>query len=362
MIALRSALAVLDSIPTPEDSHRLVIAKCRGLMAGYAARWDSAAYQIFGAEQLITSDLWNPETSRKSRSFTVAGKLDARGEYAGRRVIFDHKSTSDDISDPNSPYWRQLIVEGQVNHYMLLEWLNGTKVDEAVWDVMRKPGISPKLLSKKDLEMVVMSKRYFGREISKDTAIALNHEPRETLEMYEARLAHDCTVNRPQWYFQRRTAIRLDADIHEYAIELWGHSQDILHARRENRWPRNSGACMLYGAPCKFLDICSGFDSPDSENWKRKAFVHPELPPMDGDGRDVLTNTRIRCFQTCRRKHFYEYELGIERTDEEEREALWFGTAWHLALEAYFNALKEQYDNSSSDSAGSELATVPADN
>jgi hypothetical protein len=356
---LDAALAALDAFAAgaTDDRSLLIAAKCRGLMRGYHARWKDAPYVVDGVEELVSSDLWNPDTQRKSRSFRIAGKLDTTG-YSGRRVIFDHKSTSEDISDPNSPYWRQLVIEGQVSHYMLLEWLNGRKVDEAVWDVMRKPGISPKNVTKADATLTTRSQYYFGTALSASSLDHLRETGREDLEMYSARLAYDCTAERPQWYFQRRTVPRLDADLHEYATELWEHSQEILHARRENRWARNSGACMLYHSPCRFLGICSGHDTPDSENWQRKQNVHNELPMLDGDGRDVLTNSRIRCFQTCRRKHFYEYEMGIDRQDEEEREALLFGTTWHLALEAWFNASKGATNGSNHDSPTNAAGTV----
>lgn len=358
---LAAALAALDSAAASmtDDRQRLIAAKCRGLMAGYHERWKDAPYIVDAVERLVISDLWNPETERKSRSFRIGGKLDTTG-YSGRRVLFDHKSTSEDITDPNAPYWRQLVIEGQVSHYMLLEWLNGRKVDEAVWDVMRKPGISPKNVAKADVNFTLSRGLYFGREISRASLDELRETGRENLEMYEARLAHDCTTERPQWYFERRSVPRLDANLHEYATELWGHSQDILHARRESRWPRNSGACMLYGSPCRFLGICSGHDAPDSENWQRKENVHNELPMLEGDGRDVLTNSRIRCFQTCRRKHFYEYELGIERQDEEEREALFFGTLWHLALEAWFNESKGENDGNNHNDASANAVGIVA--
>jgi hypothetical protein len=337
MNRLIAALEELDRLAsvTTDPAQTLVIAKCRGLIAGYDKRWKHIEYAVDEVEGLVTSDLWNPETERKSRSFRIAGKLDVTGS-TGRRIIFDHKTTSSEINDPNAPYWRQLIVEGQASHYLLLEWLNGRKADEAIWDVMRKPGIRPKEVAKKDRELTFSSGYYFGRPLSEFSLNALRESSREDFEMYEARLAYDCMEDRPEWYFQRRSVPRLDADLHEYATDLWGHSQDILYARRENRWPRNSGACMLYGTPCKFLGICSGYDTPESDNWKRKEQVHNELPMLEGDGRDILTNSRIRCFQTCRRKHFYTYEMGIDRQDEEEKEALFFGTVWHFALEAWF--------------------------
>jgi hypothetical protein len=348
----RAIDAINGAHDSRDESAALIAAKCRGLMAGYDARWRDAGYIPLAVEQLREADLYNPLTNRKSRAFRIAGLLDVIAERTGRRVIFDHKTTSQDISDPDAPYWRQLVIEGQVNHYMLLEWLNGNKADEAVWDCVRKPSISPKKLSKLERTRVVMSKAYCGRRVSQAALDSLQTDERETLEMYEARLAHDCTTERPGWYFQRRTVPRLDAELLEYAQELWEHAQEIMHARKFQRFARNSGACLLYGSPCKFLGICSGHDNPESDRWRRKAQVHSELPMLEGDGREVLTNSRIRCFQTCRRKEFYEYELGIERQDEEEREALFFGTLMHRGLEAWWLSLMEKEHAPESKTAG----------
>jgi hypothetical protein len=256
--------------------------------------------------------------------------------------IIDHKTTSEDIEQkpdkPILPYWRQLVVEAQPTHYMLLKWLNGQKVDGAIWDVVKKPGIQPaQIRAKKDVTDILTTGRYYDQELTPASLEALRNEPRETLEMYEARLAYDCTTERPGHYFQRRDVPRLDSEIHDWAKELWGHSQDLLYARRDNRWPKNSKACMAFKRPCVYLGVCSGFDSPDSDKWTRKAQVHNELPITDGDGRDVLTNSRIGCKMTCPRKHLYQYELGIERVDDEEAEALYFGTIWHLGQDAWWS-------------------------
>ncbi|HUW31284.1 MAG TPA: PD-(D/E)XK nuclease family protein, partial [Planctomycetota bacterium] len=120
------------------------------------------------------------------------------------------------------------------------------------------------------------------------------------------------------------------------------------------RHGRNDGACMAYGSACRYLGICSGYDSPESANWRVKANCHSELPEIDGDGRDVLTYSRLRCFKTCRRKHYYRYELGIEKIDEEEREALLFGHVWHEGLREWWNFLKEKSDGSDISSPATE--------
>lgn len=363
--ALASSLsAIAEAIPDAAASPQLLIrAKCNALMQGYHARWISSqdAFEVMSVEEMISSDLWNPETGRKSRSFRVAGKIDVRARRNGREVIVDHKTCSEDIQDSNAAYWRQLVVEAQPTHYMLLEWLNGRRIDEAIWDVIRKPTISPKKLSAAEAKAAIMTGEYFRERLNADDILDVQRDGRETLDMYAARLKHDCTVERPQWYFGRRTVVRLDHEMLEYANELWSHGQDILSARNEKRHMRNSGACMNYGRPCKYLGVCSGHDSIDSANWRRREMVHAELPLLGGDGRDVLTNSRIRKYQTCKRAHYYDYELGIERAEEEDIDARYFGTVLHAGLERWWGSFinQEAVNNGDpNDASGSELEIV----
>ena len=330
--SLQSAIDAINAMVPSSASERdlLVAAKCRGLMAGYHDRWNGAPFQVEGVEKFVTADLINPATNTRSRTFRIAGKLDITAWYEGERVIVDHKTTSEDITDPGSPYWRQLAIDTQATHYMLLELMHARKAAYALWDVLRKPSIAPKTLTKADGKAVLSSGKYFGRKIG------LISDERETLEMYESRLAYDCTNERPNWYFGRRMIPRLDSELAEYASDLWADGQEIIAARANNRHSRNPGACLMYGRPCNFLGICSGHDSPDSDRWKRKSWMHKELPADATDGRDVLTNSRLKSFRTCHRKHFYEYEMGIERVDEEEAEALLFGNVMHAAQEAWW--------------------------
>lgn len=358
--------AGLDAINTAvaydaDEKHQLIAAKCRGLLCGYHARWSNADLEVIDCERIVTAPLCNIATSAKSRTFNLAGKLDVRATRNGRRLVVDHKTTSDEIEDPHGAYWRQLVVESQPSHYMWLEWMNGDKCDEAMWDVVRKPGISPKQVTKGDVNEVLSRGLYFGARLSDEALAYMRSNGRESLEMYTARLAHDCSTLRPQWYFQRRTIPRLDAELHEYAGEMWDTAQEIVQARRLQRWGKSPEACMWKHSPCEYLGICSGHDSPDSGNWQTKANVHTELPGLDGDGKDALTNSRMSCFRLCRRKHLYKYEMGIERLNEDEREALWFGSLWHLALEAWWNASrKDENGDCTTDAAGSELADANA--
>lgn len=347
MSALDLFIAAVNANAGDSPESQLIAAKCRALGAGYDARWSTAPYLAVDVERMLTARMTNPDTGRPSRELEIAGKLDliAARSY-GRRCLFDHKTTSQDIADPDAPYWRQLAIEGQVSHYALLLWMHGEKVDEIVWDVIRKPSISPKKLTKAEAKAVLAFGEYCDQNVSQQSLDDVLRDERETVEMYEARLVRDCTKERPEWYFQRRNVPRLDSEILDYAAELWDHGQDLLAARQrmaksKRLPPRNYKSCMAYGSPCKFLGICSGYDSPDSRKWQRKGRVHNELQ-LEGDGRNTLTTSRVSCFQSCRRKHYYEYELGIERVDEEEREALFFGHLIHVGLNAWWSFYQEK--------------------
>lgn len=338
--AVEAAFEAISQSGAKDDGERLIAAKCRALAVGQHKRWGEPEFEVLGVEELVQSDLYNPDTQARSRTFSIAGKLDLIANRRGRRVIFDHKSTSEDIKDPASPYWSQLVIEAQPSHYSLLCWLNGNKVDEVVWNVLRKPDIKPRQVPKKEREAVCADRVYFGAPVSECAVDELMSTERESLELYEYRLAYDCTVERPDHYFQRRTVARLDSDIAEHAGEVWSNSKSIMFQRavvRDGKLPvKHSSSCMNFGRACRFLGICSGHDSADSDQWRAKNNVHSELSELTGDGRDVLTNSRIKCFQSCPRKHYYSYELGIERVREETSEALAFGTLWHKCLEAYY--------------------------
>lgn len=346
MTALDAAVRAIDDYcgDTLDDSKALVRAKCRALVRGYDARWRDAGYTALSVEQVYRSPLYDfdkdePEKHR-SRTFEIAGKIDVLAlEHRKRTVIMDHKFTSSDFNDPNAPYWRQLAIEGQASHYQLLLQLNGVRVDGVVWDVIKRPTIAPKSITKAVRDSVVAERRYFGEPMGMATLDALQMVERETLEMYESRLLHDCTVERPDYYFQRRAVPRLDQHIAEYAQDLWQSAKMILASRKVKRLPKHSKACMAYNSPCQFLGICSGFDTADSDRWQKRESRHAELG--EHGNIDALTNSRLQTYQLCPQKHRFIYELGIERQDQ-DTEALWSGSLLHAGLEAWWRTFLPQ--------------------
>ena len=55
------------------------------------------------------------------------------------------------------------------------------------------------------------------------------------------------------------------------------------------------------------------------------------LPQLKGS--DILTHSRMQCFKTCRRKHYYRYILGLRR--DVDGKPLRIGSAFHLGLDIF---------------------------
>lgn len=331
---LKHAVAKIDQLTQGNEALGLIGAKCKALMRGYHARWASSAWKTLEVEQMFHLPIVNPETAATSRTFTQAGKVDAIAEYEGRTYLVEHKTASEEIADPGATYWKRLAIDSQVSHYVLANWQSGRKLDGTLYDVIRKPTIRPKQITKADQKTLTTTGKYCGFGVPPHLVDATE----EDFILYEIRLTAD-TLENPAKYYQRRSVPRMDNETLEYATELWDIGKSILHARNNNAHFRNSSACMTWGSPCEYLGICSGYDDENSDRWERKSNVHEELPLLT-DGQNVLTNSRIKCFQTCRKKHFYKYEMGIKKYDEDEREALVFGSVFHEALAVWWSLLK----------------------
>lgn len=337
----------------------IIAATVKGLIVGYDARWrhTMAGKTIEAMERTYTGPLKNIETGGTSRTWQVAGKIDKLVCDHEGRTLYDHKTTSQDIEDPDAVYWRTLQVDSQHQHYELLLLLNAIEVDRIVWDVVRKPGIRPKKIAKKERQYIVAEGRYCGQRVSPELREVYQKEERENAELYMLRVAAEVTEN-PARYFARRAVVRTRAELAEYVDELWQAADTMRQARNEGRHYRNPGACLNYGTPCTFLGVCSGHDTIESDNWRDKPNRHEELD-YDGDGLDLLSNSRVRSFLTCRRKHYYEFELARERVDAEDREALTFGRIWHAALDVFCSLTCRNGENENgypSATAGSEPA------
>lgn len=349
---------VWDSpLAQPSDDAVLRYEQCKAQLIGYHEQWQAVEWEPILVEYQYHLPVVNPETSRSSKIWTQAGRIDGLVQSADETYLLEHKTTSEDIESADSSYWQRLTIDSQVNKYMLAMWQESYDLAGTLYDVIRKPGIRPKTIPEAARRTIASLKTYCGVEVPDDIVQSvISGQTQECPRLYGLRLLADIH-EQPGKYYQRRIVPRLDHDLLEFAGELWGVCDEINRVRRSGLNVRNSGACMTWGRPCEYLGICSGHDDISSQNWVSRKNVHAELGGIE-DGRQVMTHSRLQCYHTCRRKHYYRYELGITKVVEEEVETLLYGHLLHVGLEQWWRHLMKGDDNGDNGDASREANRV----
>lgn len=247
--------------PQVDDEYTAMTLKA--LFNGYIARWresDRMTYGTIGTEMRFDAPLMNPETGGISKTFHLAGKIDAlaKEKATGKVVIVEHKTTSQDIG-PGSDYWRKLPIDGQVSGYYCGAEALGHQASTCLYDVIRKPTIKPYKATPEE-------KRKYNKDGSLSKAC---REFDETPDEWYERLSADI-ASRPDYYYARIEISRSDNDLLEYLFDMWAVSREIADAERMNRWSRNSQACSVYGT-CEYFGVCTGESNLDDVTLFRKA-------------------------------------------------------------------------------------------
>jgi hypothetical protein len=258
------------------------------LVRGYHVRWGSdPIVEYVAVEQSFDLPIVNPLTRRETPLFRTGGKIDGIARLPdGRLALIEHKTTSDSI-EPESDYWRRLMMDGQVSRYVIAAREIGYDVTTTVYDVVRKPGIRPKAIAKADRARANQTGSYFGRPFFGECP------ERETAEFFGARLLADL-LERPAHYFARMEVPRLESDLDEFRYEQWRMQRTIRQAEIDAQamgraaWPRNTGAC-LNPYKCAYFSICtSGNDlNPETDipqGYRRVDVLHEELATTSNTG------------------------------------------------------------------------------
>lgn len=322
---------------------------------------DAERFETIEVEAEVRSDVVNPSTGRPSTRFDHVSKLDviAFDRFARETIIVEHKSSSDDLT-PGSPYWRRLSLDSQVSKYLLsLRQSGAGSVRSCLYDVAAKPGTGPKAIPSKDVRELAESGEYHGLKASWATQERISelykasrgdrggftgkaHE-RDFLELYGLRL-RSLIRERQEAFFGRLVLTRTDEELELYARELWELTAEIRKSRLSPISPRNSGACWNFNRPCEFFDVCTGSaEIEDRSLFERPGQVHVELDEeFENGGREIVTNSRIGTFLTCREKHRLRFEEGFRPLGRSESTALIWGDLFHKALEIVWNEFKRE--------------------
>lgn len=145
---------------------------------------------------------------------------------------------------------RRLAIDQQVTAYFAAMRDMGTPLDKLLYRVTFKPTIKPDYRKGKDGNLQGYLKRLRDK---------VKAEPDKAFKQYEL--------------------YRSSADLDRFLEEAAEVNAQVKLSRRVGAWPRNTGACTMYGS-CVFLDICR--DDPGIEHKYR---VRPELPKLTKAGK-----------------------------------------------------------------------------
>lgn len=246
-------------------------ARADEMVRGYAARWlaeDYASYEVLAVEPQFETPLWNPMTNAESRTWRLAGKIDAivKRRADQRKIVVEHKTSSEDISD-GSNYWPKLALDHQCSIYALGAESLGHSVDEIMYDVLLKPAQRP-------LKATPVEERKFTKE---GVLYKNQREFDETPDEYRLRV-REAIMSDLSRYFQRRAIPRTMSQIREFLIDAWQQGRAMRDMELDGYSPRNPEACHRFGT-CQFWSLCStGADPAELPGeFVKKDSVNPEL-------------------------------------------------------------------------------------
>jgi hypothetical protein len=261
--------AALDAMtPVAEDEFDLVRAGV--LLQGYDARWHAEDLEVLGVELEFRAPLLNPKTGAASRTYEIAGKLDAlvRKLDDGLVYIVEHKTTSEDIG-AGSQYWRRLTLDPQISQYYAGAKALGHDVAGCLYDVLGKPAIRPQRATPEECRRYTKAGLLYANQREQD----------ETADEYRARLV-ELIAEQPDRFYQRGTVVRLEDEERDAAFDTWQTARLIREAELAKRHPRNPDACSRYGRTCEFFGVCTGTESlTDTTRFRHVEDVHEELSP-----------------------------------------------------------------------------------
>jgi uncharacterized protein YxjI len=193
----------------PEVKDQRTLDMCVGMLMGYAERYPQDEFNVQGVEYEFNVPIVNPATKRRSKTFTLAGKVDGIVEIDGDMWLLEHKTAD----NPQGNYVKKIWSDFQILLYSL------ALRQEKKYPVV---GVIYNVLVKSRRKKAIV-------EHYKDPGMFI----RENVWLDEGRLRRVQEI-------------------------LWSLTQRWLQAQRTKQWDENPLECVPWaGRPCSYLPICT---------------------------------------------------------------------------------------------------------
>ena len=255
-----------DYWDTPDGPQEL--ARVRAMLRAYYHRWAD------------TRDDWEVLENETNFDVELADgiRFGGRRDFLGRHVanggalyLWDHKTTSEEVSNVGEDFWGRLALDTQITGYCEAVARQYGEMPRVIWDVIRKP--SSKMGNRRDAKgkavRIVRRKSESDDEYAQRRMAAL-----ESVEEFEDRLYNEM-VSDPDRYLVRREVHRTPSQHAELLADLIERCREIQDY--DGTYPRNDALCQSRYGTCPYLGVCAGVEQLDSERFERLETPHPEL-------------------------------------------------------------------------------------
>lgn len=313
---LDEALNTINAAAKHADTDPYERAAAIAMMLGYHARWQDLAFERIGVgvEDWFKAPMLDPD-GKTVTNWHIIGRKDAFVKFydRSRASVVEHKHTKQDITF-GGRYWERVEVDTQSSMYIDSARAAGFDAVEVLYDVSRRPDVSPEMATPEDKREYTLGKgckecggSAGGKNgIKQGTGTIPNHDgslppltclacdgtgwkkdkdgkpeaPRlyarmrdtnETPDQYKERVIAEIAAM-PDAHYKQASVQRSDdaiaearADLVAAAIEIdsyWARARgtgDVSSVEARRYFARNTNTCLnVYGRRCDWLDVCNG--------------------------------------------------------------------------------------------------------
>jgi hypothetical protein len=217
------------------------------MMRAYTTQYPTETFQVVHVERPFRQPIINPTTDAASRSFVIAGKVDAVVRQDGALWLMEHKTAS--VID--QAYTERLWGDFQsVLYAHAISQEIGEPVAGVLYNVLLKPRLRQ---AQGETEQEFQERAAALAAKNKSGKSTAKRQLPESDEDFQTRLAEKYAA--PDAFV--RIPLYISADqVTTLQHELWELTQAYNEARRRSMWYQNTDYCWRYNRPCAYWNLC----------------------------------------------------------------------------------------------------------
>ena len=208
------------------------------MLRAYINEYIEDDFVVIALEKEFNGDVVNPKTHKKSRSFKARGKVDGIVLRGNDYYLLEHKTASSTTGDSLERLWSDF----QIHMYAIyVREVLGLPVKGVIYNILQKPKLTQSIGETEEQYQVRLKELIAKSKTGKSSA---KRKMPESDVAFQERLV--------DWYKKGQRLIREEIlfdynTLKNVERQIWDATQEILLAKRYNRWTQNTHQCFAMG-------------------------------------------------------------------------------------------------------------------